>query len=245
MATDTALRWQTRGKMLMLPVNCKVLADPEEVAGQACRIVIAEAEAAIRERGMFRIVLAGGSTPQRTYEMLAGMAQDWSAWEIFWSDERCLPSDHARRNSCMAQDVWLSHVAIPAGQIHPIPAELGAARAAAEYTKVVLDRKPFDLVLLGMGEDGHTASLFSTSGDPIAPVIAVHGAPKPPAERVSLNFETLRACRKQLVLITGAEKAPALFAWQQGATLPIAHAVRNDACLLADAEAGRSTNFMA
>ena len=145
----------------------------------------------------------------------------------------------------MAQDVWLSHVAIPAGQIHPIPAELGAARAAAEYTKVVLDRKPFDLVLLGMGEDGHTASLFSTSGDPIAPVIAVHGAPKPPAERVSLNFETLRACRKQLVLITGAEKAPALFAWQQGATLPIAHAVRNDACLLADAEAGRSTNFMA
>ena len=71
MATDTALRWQTRGKMLMLPVNCKVLADPEEVAGQACRIVIAEAEAAIRERGMFRIVLAGGSTPQRTYEMLA------------------------------------------------------------------------------------------------------------------------------------------------------------------------------
>ena len=177
--------------------------------------------------------------------MLAGMAQDWSAWEIFWSDERCLPSDHAGRNSCMAQDVWLSHVAIPAGQIHPIPAELGAARAAAEYTKVVLDRKPFDLVLLGMGEDGHTASLFSTSGDPIAPVIAVHGAPKPPAERVSLNFETLRACRKQLVLITGAEKAPALFAWQQGATLPIAHAVRNDACLLADAEAGRSTNFMA
>ena len=161
------------------------------------------------------------------------------AWEIFWSDERCLPSDHAGRNSCMAQDVWLSHVAIPAGQIHPIPAELGAARAAAEYTKVVLDRKPFDLVLLGMGEDGHTASLFSTSGDPIAPVIAVHGAPKPPAERVSLNFETLRACRKQLVLITGAEKSPALFAWQQGAQLPIAHAVRNDACLLADSEAGR------
>ena len=231
MATDTALRWQTRGKMLMLPVNCKVLADPEEAAGQACRIVIAEAEAAIRERRMFRIVLAGGRTPQRTYQMLAGMVQDWSAWEIFWSDERCLPSDHAGRNSRMAQDAWLSQVAIPAGQIHPIPAELGATLAAAEYAKLVLDRQPFDLLLLGMGED------------PIAPVIAVHGAPKPPGERVSLNFETLRACRKQLVLITGAEKSPALFAWQHGASLPIAHAVRNDARLLVDSEAGRSTNF--
>lgn len=239
MAANTALRWQARGPMLMLPVNCKVLANPEDVAAQACRIVIAEAAAALRERQIFRIVLAGGSTPQRTYEMLAGTAQDWSAWEIFWSDERCLPSDHAGRNSRMAQDAWLSRVAIPAGQIHPIPAELGAARAAAEYTKLVVDRQPFDLVLLGMGEDGHTASLFSTSADPIAPVIAVHAAPKPPGERVSLNFETLRACRKQLVLITGAEKSPALFAWQQGAQLPIAHAVRNDACLLADSEAGR------
>jgi len=229
--------------MLMLPANCKVLESPEDVAGQACRIVIAEAEAAIHERRMFRIVLAGGRTPQRTYQMLAGMVQDWSAWEIFWSDERCLPSDHAGRNSRMAQDVWLSQVAIPAGQIHPIPAELGATLAAAEYAKLVLDRQPFDLLLLGMGEDGHTASLFSTSGDPVAPVIAVHGAPKPPGERVSLNFETLRACRKQLVLITGAEKSPALFAWQHGASLPIAHAVRNDACLLVDSEAGRSTNF--
>ena len=229
----------------MLPVNCKILPNPEDVAAQACRIIIAEADAAIRERQVFRMVLAGGSTPQRTYEMLAGMAQDWSAWEIFWSDERCLPADHPERNSRRAQDAWLSQLAIPARQIHPIPAELGAARAAEEYTKQVLDNQPFDLVLLGMGEDGHTASLFSTSGDHIAPVIAVHGAPKPPSERVSLNFQTLRACRKQLVLITGAEKSAALFAWQQGANLPIAHAVRSDACLLADSEAGRSTNFMA
>jgi 6-phosphogluconolactonase len=231
--------------MLMLPVNSKILPNSEDVAGQACRIVIAEAEAAISERLVFRIVLAGGSTPRRTYEMLAGMAQDWSAWEVFWSDERCLPADHPERNSRLAHDVWLSHVAIPAGQIHPIPAELGAARAAAEYSTLVVDRQPFDLVLLGMGEDGHTASLFSTNGDHVAPVIAVHGAPKPHSERVSLNFQTLRACRKQLVLITGAEKSSALFAWQQGANLPIAHAVRNDACLLADAEAGQSANVMA
>ena len=228
----------------MLPVNSKILPNSEDVAAQACRIVIAEAEAAIRDRQIFRIVLAGGSTPRRTYELLAGMPQDWRAWEIFWSDERCLPADHAERNSHMAHDIWLSRVAIPDGLIHPIPAEHGAIRAATEYSELVLNRQPFDLVILGMGEDGHTASLFSTNEDHLAPVIAVHDTPKPPSERVSLNFQTLRACRMQLVLVTGAEKSSALFAWQQGAKLPIAHAVRNDACLLADAEAGRSANFM-
>jgi 6-phosphogluconolactonase len=229
--------------MLMLPVNSKMLPNSDDVAAQACRIIIAEAEAAIHERQIFRIILAGGSTPQRTYEMLAGMAQDWSAWEIFWSDERCLPAEHAGRNSRMAQDVWLSLVAIPVRQIHPIPAELGAVQAAAAYSTLIVDCSPFDLVLLGMGEDGHTASLFSTRCEQ-APVIAVHDAPKPPSERVSLSFETLRACRKQLVLIAGAKKSPALGAWQQGADLSIAHAVRRDACLLVDAEAGQATSLM-
>lgn len=227
----------------MLPVNSKILPNPEDVAAHACRIIIAEAEAALRERQVFRIVLAGGNTPRRTYEMLAGMVQDWRAWEIFWSDERCLPADHPERNSRMAHDVWLSPVAMPARQIHPIPAELGAARAAADYSMLVIDRQPFDLVLLGMGDDGHTASLFALNGDPVAPVIAVHGAPKPPGERVSLNFQTLRACRQQLVLVTGANKSTALLAWQQDARLPIAYAVRNDACLLADAQAGQSVNL--
>jgi len=222
----------------MLPVNSKILPDPEEVAAQACRIIIAAADAAIRERKVFRIVLAGGSTPQRTYEMLAGMTTDWSAWEIFWSDERCLPANHAGRNSRMAHDAWLSRVAIAARLIHPIPAGLGAKAAAAEYASIIRDKQPFDLVLLGMGEDGHTASLFASNGDHAAPVLAVHNAPKPPAERVSLNFQTLRSCRHQLVLVTGAEKAAALTAWQQGAKLPVAQAVRDDASLLADAKAG-------
>lgn len=229
----------------MLPVNCKILPNPEDVAAQACRIIIAEAEAALRERQIFRIVLAGGNTPRRTYEMLAGMAQDWRAWEIFWSDERCRPADHPERNSRMALDVWLAQVAIPATQIHAIPAELGAARAAAEYAVLVRQRQPFDLVLLGMGDDGHTASLFSPDDDPSAPVIAVHNAPKPPGERISLNYQSLRAARQQLVLVTGADKSAALLAWQQGGNLPIAHAVRNDACLLVDAAAGQSVSVVA
>lgn len=229
----------------MLPVNTRILPDPEEVAAQACRIIIAEAAAAIHARGIFRIVLAGGETPRRTYQMLAGSAQDWRAWEIFWSDEACLPAAHARRNSRMAQEDWLSRVAIPAGQIHAIPAEQGAARAAAEYSTLVLDRWPFDLVLLCMGTDGHAAGLFSTHGERIAPVIPIHGAPMPPSERVSLNFQSLCACRQQLVLVTGAGKSPALLAWQQGASLPITHAASIGACLLVDAKAAQSAMLLA
>jgi len=229
----------------MLPGNSKVLPNAEAVAVHACHIIIAEAEAAIRERQVFRMVLAGGDTPRRTYELLAGMTQDWNSWELFWSDERCLPADHLERNSRMAEDIWLAHMAIPAKQIHPISAELGAVEAAAEYSNLMLDRLPFDLVLLGMGEDGHTASLFSTNGDNTPPVIAVHGAPKPPSERVSLNFQALRTCRRQLVLVTGADKSSALLAWQQGDNLPIAQAVLGDAYLLVDAEAGQLANFIA
>ena len=218
----------------MLPADTRVLADPAAVAAEACRLISAAAAAAIAQRHIFRLVLAGGTTPGQVYERLATTVQQWAAWEIFWGDERCLPADDPGRNSRMAQTRWLDHVAIPATQIHPIPAELGAAEAAAQYAETIRNKQPFDLVLLGIGEDGHTASLFPGRKAQAGAVIAVHDAPKPPAERVSLNFETLRACRQQLVIVTGAEKAAALAAWQQGQNLPIAQAVRHDACLLLD-----------
>ena len=218
----------------MLPVDTRLLADPEAVAIAACHLISAAAAAAIAQRQIFRLVLAGGTTPGRIYQWLATTTQQWAAWEIFWGDERCLPADEPGRNSRMAQTRWLDHVAIPATQIHPIPAELGAAEGAAQYAETIHDKPPFDLVLLGIGEDGHTASLFPGRKAQADAVIAVHDAPKPPAERVSLNFETLRACRQQLVIVTGAEKAAALAAWQHGQNLPIAQAVRRDACLLLD-----------
>ncbi|HSG22714.1 MAG TPA: 6-phosphogluconolactonase [Azonexus sp.] len=224
----------------MLPTETRILADAEAVAAEACRLISAAAAEAIARRQVFRLVLAGGSTPGRTYELLAATKQTWAAWEIFWGDERCLPADDPARNSRMAQTRWLDRVPIPAGQIHPIPTELGVVPAAAEYAEVILNKQPFDLVLLGMGEDGHTASLFPGAEEQTAPVIAVYGAPKPPAARVSLNFQTLRACREQVILVTGAEKAAALTAWRQGKNLPIARAVRSDACLLLDALASQS-----
>jgi len=223
----------------MLPADTHLLADAEAVAAEACRLIGNAAQDAIRQRRLFRLVLAGGHTPRRCYQLLAATEQDWAAWEIFWSDERCRPAGHPERNDCMAQAVWLGRVAIPAAQLHPIPVELGPEKAATRYGALLAEHLPFDLVLLGMGEDGHTASLFPQAAAQDAPVIAVHGAPKPPAERVSLNYQSLQACRQQLVLVTGGEKSSALAAWQQNAGLPIARAVTNHACLLTDVAAGR------
>jgi len=237
----------------MLPSDTQVLADAEAVAQRACEWIAVAAQAAIRERGVFRLVLAGGGTPQRAYALLATTRQDWDQWEIFWGDERCLPIEDGERNSRMS---------LPTERRFPIPAELGATAAAAVYALTIHDKLPFDVVMLGMGEDGHTASLFPQDGEkgrgrpPIAPTgdnfvgatsgrplpllsltVAVFDAPKPPPERVSLTVVALQACRQQLVLVTGAGKVEALAQWRGGARLPIALAVRDDACLLVDAAA--------
>lgn len=209
----------------MLPRHTQVLESAEAVALEACRLIANAAQEAICERGVFRLVLAGGTTPARAYDLLAQTSQDWDRWEIFWGDERCLPIDHPERNSRMS---------LPAKHCYPIPAELGAEQAAAAYAQTLADKLPFDLVLLGMGEDGHTASLFPGFVPTPHLTVAVFDAPKPPPERVSLSVEALQACRQQLVLVTGAGKAQALAAWQVGANLPMARVVRADACLLTE-----------
>lgn len=225
--------------MSILPAATIILPDAVAVADEACRRIAAAAQAAIAARGVFRVVLAGGSTPLLSYRRLAETRQDWSAWEVFWGDERCLPVKHSGRNAYAAHEAWLAQVDIPQGQIHPIPAELGAGQAALVYAATLRDKRPFDLVLLGMGEDGHTASLFpgGVAETETRLVVAVHDAPKPPAERVSLNYGALRDCREQLILVGGKDKAAALLAWSAGADLPIARAVTPAACLLADSAA--------
>lgn len=218
----------------MLPADTRILKDAEAVAVEACRLISEAAQESIRQRHVFRLVLAGGRTPRHAYELLAQTEQDWIAWEIFWGDERCLPADHPERNSRMANDAWLTRVAIPQAQIYPIPAELGATKAALVYAETICDKGPFDLVILGMGEDGHTASLFPGYSIEDGLTLAVHDAPKPPAERVSLNIQTVRACRNQLVLVSGSGKKSALLAWRNGEGGPIAQVVLGEAMLLVD-----------
>ncbi len=199
-----------------------VLMDPESVAHEAAFRILTAAETAIAERGIFRIALAGGHTPERAYCHLAKADADWANWEIYFGDERCLPANDKERNSVMAADTWLDFVPIPSSRVHPIPVELGAEQAAEEYARLVREALPFDMVLLGMGEDGHTASLFPGQEHPKDELVhAVHNAPKPPPDRITLSAEALGDTRQILLLVTGSSKRPAIQAWCQGEPVPI------------------------
>lgn len=200
---------------------CRTTAGLETAAAQA---ILDAARQAIRQRGSFHVVLAGGTTPRRVYELLRRADAGWPAWHVYFGDERCLPPDHAERNSLMAAQAWLDHVAIPHGQIHSIPAEKGAEAAASAYAQIVERIKQFDLVLLGLGEDGHTASLFpghDWGATPDAPsAIAVHDSPKPPPDRVSLSAHRLSASRQVMFLVAGEAKRQAVRDWRNGVSIP-------------------------
>lgn len=203
-----------------------VYPDAARLQQRAAQAIARFAAEAVAARGEFRIVLAGGTTPRVVYEQLCGIETDWLAWHVYFGDERCLPGDHAERNSVMAWQAWLGKVGIPAGQIHVIPAELGAEEAAGKYASTLAVVEIFDLVLLGLGQDGHTASLFPGQDHGMqsegGAVLAVHHAPKPPADRVSLSAWRLGKARKVWFLVTGLDKAQAVRAWRDGVNAPAA-----------------------
>ena len=218
----------------MLPKQTEVLADANAVAARACDLISQAAQQAIATRGVFRLVLSGGTTPNLIYQRLALTNQAWQQWEIFWGDERCLPLEDNERNAKVAYELWLSKVPIPDANIYVIPAELGAERGANDYAQAIHSQLPFDVVLLGMGEDGHTASLFPSQPILSGLTMPVHHSPKPPADRVSLTREALQATQQQLIVITGTGKQQALMAWRQGQDLPIANVSLPSAYLLVD-----------
>jgi 6-phosphogluconolactonase len=195
----------------------------DQVAVAAYQQILTSAEQAIAEHGTFKLVLAGGSTPEKVYRLLAKANADWAKWFIYYGDERCLPVDHADRNSLMATQAFLEKVAIPDTHIFTIPAELGPEQGAKKYQQIVANALPFDMVLLGMGEDGHTASLFpghQHQEDELAH--AVYNSPKPPPERVSISAKALSNTQQLIFLITGANKQEAVKNWRSGQDLPIA-----------------------
>lgn len=193
--------------------------------------IVDAAHHAITAGRIFNMVLAGGSTPRAIYSLLRNADTDWTRWQIWFSDERCLPLGDPQRNSTMAYDSWLAHVPIPPSQVNIIPAELGADLAAASYAKVLHKKQcsDFDLVLLGLGEDGHTASLFPGNNLGIAAnspdTIAVANSPKPPEHRVSLSARRLSKARNVLFLVDGESKRDALKRWRVGDDIP-ARAIR-------------------
>jgi 6-phosphogluconolactonase len=205
-------------------MNVVVTADVDAMAGDSAGRVVAAAGDAIRDRDVFTFVLAGGSTPAALYELLASphyLSQiDWARTQVFFGDERCVAPHHEWSNYAMAQRTLLARVQLPPQNVHRIRGELPADDAAIAYADslrqaLLLDNSPvprFDLILLGMGDDGHTASLFP--GMPALRELnawvastAVPGYVRPQVARVTLTFPVLNAARQILFLVAGDAKA--------------------------------------
>lgn len=197
---------------------------------------VALANQAIDRRGIFSVSLSGGGTPLGLYRALAQSPWcdqiKWSRVIFFWGDERCVPPDHPESNYHAINQVLFKPLSIPAENIHRIKGELPPQEAAGEYLKTLsaflstyarhAQPQPiFDLVLLGLGEDGHFASVFPDSPETKKPVIAVTASYQGrPAHRVTLTPVIFNDARRILFLVTGAAKAPALAATLAGPSNP-------------------------
>ena len=182
---------------------------PAELARQAAQWLELEMTRAIAERGWCRICLAGGRTPEPVYrELAAGSSIDWRKVSVFFGDERAVPPDHPDSNYLMVHLALLSRVPIPAGNVRRMEAERADRDAAArEYERSLPPR--LDVLFLGMGPDGHTASLFPGSAaleERHRLVVPVLGA-KAPAERLTITPPVIEASRKLAVIATGEDKA--------------------------------------
>jgi len=217
-----------------LPDNWQVFEGAEQLAQTLTATILETAEASIKKKGSFHFITAGGTTPNRCYDLLSDADADWSKWHIYMGDERVLPFTNSERNSQALLIHWLKHNDVPVKQIHFMNTEAGIEKSAKAYAKLIAGIDTFDLCLLGMGEDGHTASLFPghEEGESVKPagtddlnqaeVIMEFDSPKAPAERVSLNYPAFAKSEKLIKVITGAGKREALADWLSAEkTLPI------------------------
>lgn len=203
--------------------------DSDTLSHQAAQFTIRIAAESLVTHGRFMIALAGGSTPKKLYALLASEPYrdqlDWALLEVFWSDERCVPPDDSESNFRMAQETLLSKVPIPASQIHRMPADQSDHEAASQAYITEMRHSfgtggipGFDLIQLGMGPEGHTASLFphQPSLHERERLVLPVTTPKPPPDRLTFTPPLLNAARHVLFLVTGNEKADAVQAVLEG-----------------------------
>jgi 6-phosphogluconolactonase len=185
-----------------------------DLVGEAVRIILESARVAIQARGLFRLGLSGGGTPRPVYAQLAQTADlPWEKVQITFGDERCVPPEDKDSNYRMARESLLDHAPIPAGNVFRIRGEIPPEEAARQYeallsavaTRFGEARYAHDLLLLGLGEDGHTASLFpgSPALDETARNVIPAIGPKPPPQRVTMTYPLLNAARS-VCFVTGS-----------------------------------------
>ena len=210
------------------PVSVPYRVSPtaDELAASAAEFFASVAVAAVEARGVARVAVSGGTTPKRMFALLADRSKPyfaqvpWDRLQLFWVDERCVPPTDADSNYRMTNEAMLEHVPLPAAQIHRIEGELDPEAAAARYEAAIraafrlegAQIPAFDLVLLGLGEDGHTASLFPHTAALIEMVRIVVANPVPQKEtwRITLTWPVINRGREVAFLIEGAAKAQAV-----------------------------------
>ena len=236
----------------------EVLDSADDVARATADRFVAVAVGAIDERGIVRVALSGGGTPKQVYPLLLEPARrnavDWSAVEFFWGDERAVPPDHPESNFGVAYGILISQLpGVRPDRVHRMPAEAEDLDAAAlSYESELrlafgargVEPPSFDLIWLGMGPDGHTASLFPGSAaiDEEERWVVANWAPSQEAWRMTLTFPVLRAARETLFVVTGADKADALDAVRAGSPdLPAARVSGDNVTWIVDAAAAART----
>ena len=209
-----------------IAVTYRVLPTMEDLARAMAETLLDIAQAAVRARGVVRIAISGGHTPKRTFEIMADPAEryfqlmPWDKLDLFWVDERCVPPDNEESNYRMTRLALLEEVPLPAAQVFRIEGELDPEQAAAKYESVIRGRfrlegaelPTFDLVALGMGDDGHTASLFPhTAGlHELGRIAIANHVPQKETWRVTLTSPVINQGRKVIFLIGGSDKTEVL-----------------------------------
>ncbi len=207
--------------------------DVDTLSREAAGYIVRIASESIVTRGRFSIALSGGTTPRKAYGLLGSEPYrsqvDWALVDIFWGDERCVPPDSPDSNYRMAQEALLGNIPIPANQVHRMPADQPDRNAASQAYTLEMQRAfgtngipQFDLIQLGMGPEGHTASLFphQASLHEQQRLVMPVSVPKPPPDRLTFTPPLLNAARNVLFLVTGSDKADALRAVLEGPYQP-------------------------
>jgi 6-phosphogluconolactonase len=194
----------------------RVFADAARVAAAAAELVVTRAAEGVASRGAFRLGLSGGRTPEDTFRLLARddfrARVPWSGLQIFFADERDAPPSEPESNYWLTRKLLVEPTGIPPANVHRMKADMPDLEAAAREYEPLLEA-PLDLLLLGVGEDGHTASLFPGSpllAERMRRVAAVYDSPKPPPRRLTITPPVIASAREVAVLVTGAEKSAAV-----------------------------------
>jgi 6-phosphogluconolactonase len=219
-SADQLLKVRKQGiDILVMKKIVEILAAREALTQRSLQVVQSQIQAAITERGICTIALAGGSTPKALYESIANCNLAWEKIHVFWGDERYVPPDHPDSNQRMARQAWLDQVMMPAANIHPMPT--GAVDPAAdalthetelrEFFKVSAAEFPsFDIILLGIGDDAHTASLFpGTAALQVGDRLVTVGN-KDDQPRLTFTVPLINHAHCVIFIVAGASKKPAL-----------------------------------